>query len=169
MFGDGHVPNVDTARDRCQRSSKSGGRRFLGDEESNRAAPTFRTASTWRVGGVPPKIDPRRSLVLFWRSALSFLSSEPSRVRYCQRLSDSLRGEKSMSEQAPRRPGGRIASRPLHFIWLADGSGSMRVDGKIEALNQAIREAIPYMRTSALENPHATVFVNAIRIADEAH
>lgn len=68
----------------------------------------------------------------------------------------------------PRRPGGRMASRPLHFIWLVDGSGSMRVDGKIQALNHAIREAIPHMRSAARENPHATVFVNAIRFADEA-
>ncbi len=75
-----------------------------------------------------------------------------------------------MSETAiqARRPGGRLASRPLHFIWLVDGSGSMRVDGKIQALNQAIREAIPYMRTASRENPHATVFVNAIRFADDA-
>jgi uncharacterized protein YegL len=70
---------------------------------------------------------------------------------------------------APRRPGGRMASRPLHFIWLADGSGSMRVDGKIQALNHAIREAIPHMRSAARENPHASVFVNAIQFADEAH
>jgi uncharacterized protein YegL len=62
-----------------------------------------------------------------------------------------------------------MASRPLHFIWLADGSGSMRVEGKIQALNHAIREAIPHMRAAAQENPHATVFVNAIRFADEAH
>jgi uncharacterized protein YegL len=61
-----------------------------------------------------------------------------------------------------------MASRPLHFIWLADGSGSMRVEGKIQALNHAIREAIPHMRAAALENPHATVFVNAIRFAEEA-
>jgi uncharacterized protein YegL len=61
-----------------------------------------------------------------------------------------------------------MASRPLHFIWLADGSGSMRVEGKIQALNHAIREAIPHMRSAAQENPHATVFVNAIRFADEA-
>ena len=74
-----------------------------------------------------------------------------------------------MSEPAPRRPGGRMASRPLHFIWLADGSGSMRVEGKIQALNHAIREAIPHMRDAAQDNPHATVFVNAIRFADEAH
>ena len=71
-------------------------------------------------------------------------------------------------EPAPRRPGGRMASRPLHFIWLADASGSMRVDGKIQALNQAIHEAIPHMRAAAAESPHATVFVNAIRFADEA-
>ena len=61
-----------------------------------------------------------------------------------------------------------MASRPLHFIWLADGSGSMRIEGKIQALNHAIREAIPHMRGAALDNPHATVFVNAIRFADDA-
>jgi uncharacterized protein YegL len=61
-----------------------------------------------------------------------------------------------------------MASRPLHFIWLADGSGSMRVEGKIQALNHAIREAIPHMRSAAHENPHASVFVNAIRFSDEA-
>lgn len=68
----------------------------------------------------------------------------------------------------PRRPGGQMASRPLHFIWLADGSGSMRVDGKIQALNNAIREAIPHMQAVARENPHAAVFVKAIRFADDA-
>jgi uncharacterized protein YegL len=61
-----------------------------------------------------------------------------------------------------------MASRPLHFIWLADGSGSMKLNGKIEALNRAISEAIPYMQTVAEENPQATVFVNAICFADEA-
>ncbi len=69
---------------------------------------------------------------------------------------------------APRRPGGLMTSRPLHFIWLADGSGSMRVDGKIQALNNAIREAIPHMQAVARENPHASVFVRAIRFADDA-
>ncbi len=75
-----------------------------------------------------------------------------------------------MSEHltVPRRPGGQMASRPLHFIWLADGSGSMRVDGKIQALNNAIREAIPHMQIVARENPHASVHVSAIRFADQA-
>jgi uncharacterized protein YegL len=71
-------------------------------------------------------------------------------------------------EPAPRRPGGRMAARPLHFFWLADGSGSMRVEGKIQALNHAIHEAIPHMRAAALDNPHAAVFVNAVRFADSA-
>ncbi len=44
----------------------------------------------------------------------------------------------------------------------------MRVEGKIQALNHAIREAIPHMRAAAQENPHATVFMNAIRFADDA-
>jgi uncharacterized protein YegL len=61
-----------------------------------------------------------------------------------------------------------MTSRPLHFIWLADGSGSMRVDGKIQALNNAIREAIPHMQTVARENPHASVYVSAIRFGDDA-
>ena len=41
-----------------------------------------------------------------------------------------------------KRPGGELAARPLHFIWIADCSGSMAVDGKIQSLNTAIREAI---------------------------
>src|ERR1700677_5140541 len=75
-----------------------------------------------------------------------------------------------MSDSAipPRRPGGQMTARPLPFIWLADASGSMRVDGKIQALNNAIREAIPHMQTVARENPHAAVLVRAMRFADDA-
>ena len=44
-----------------------------------------------------------------------------------------------------KRPGGELATRPLHFIWIADCSGSMSVDGKIQALNTAIRDgAAPF-------------------------
>ncbi len=68
----------------------------------------------------------------------------------------------------PRRPGGQMTSRPLHFIWLVDGSGSMRVQGKIEALNAAIQEAIPSMQSIARENPQAAIYVNAIRFGDDA-
>ena len=66
------------------------------------------------------------------------------------------------------RPGGELATRPLHFIWMADCSGSMDVDGKIQSLNTAIKEAIPNMQTVADENPNAQVLVRAIRFSSGA-
>lgn len=68
----------------------------------------------------------------------------------------------------PRRPGGEMARRPLHFFWVADSSGSMAVDGKIQALNNAIREAIPHMQQVAADNPNAEVLVRALRFSDGA-
>jgi uncharacterized protein YegL len=66
------------------------------------------------------------------------------------------------------RPGGRLARRPLHFFFLVDCSGSMGFDGKIQALNTAIREAIPHMRRAADENANADVFVRVVRFSDGA-
>lgn len=68
----------------------------------------------------------------------------------------------------PTRPGGAIATRPLHFIWLADCSGSMAQGGKIQALNHAVREALPHMRKVADDNPNASVLVRAITFATGA-
>ena len=68
-----------------------------------------------------------------------------------------------------RRPGGELATRPLHFIWLADCSGSMGSDGKIQALNNAIREALPHMQRVGDENPNAQVLVRAAKFASGAH
>jgi uncharacterized protein YegL len=65
-------------------------------------------------------------------------------------------------------PGGALASRPLHFIWVADCSGSMSIDGKIQALNNAIREAIPHMQQVAGENPNAQVMVRALAFSNGA-
>jgi uncharacterized protein YegL len=67
-----------------------------------------------------------------------------------------------------KRPGGELATRPLHFVWIADCSGSMGIDGKIQALNNAIREAIPHMQGVADENPNAEVLVRAIRFSSGA-
>jgi len=67
-----------------------------------------------------------------------------------------------------KRPGGKLAARPLHFIWILDASGSMAIDGKIQALNNAIRETIPHMRQVADENPNARVLVRAVRFASGA-
>jgi uncharacterized protein YegL len=66
------------------------------------------------------------------------------------------------------RPGGELATRPLHFIWMADCSGSMDVDGKIQSLNTAIKEAIPNMQAVADENPNAEVLVRAIKFSSGA-
>lgn len=68
----------------------------------------------------------------------------------------------------PKRPGGELATRPLHFIWIADCSGSMGVDGKIQALNTAIRDVIPLMQSVADENPYARVLVRAIKFSNGA-
>ncbi len=67
-----------------------------------------------------------------------------------------------------KRPGGELATRPLHFIWIADCSGSMSVDGKIQSLNTAIREALPHMRAVADENPNAEVLVRALAFGSGA-
>lgn len=63
-------------------------------------------------------------------------------------------------------PGGALSSRPLHFIWIADCSGSMGQRGKIQALNNAIRETIPHMAQVAAENPNAQVLVRAVKFSN---
>ncbi|WP_013324996.1 vWA domain-containing protein [Gloeothece verrucosa] len=73
--------------------------------------------------------------------------------------------------ERPRKsalPGGALATRPLHFFWICDCSGSMEIDGKIEALNYAIRESIPEMRKVANENPNAQLLVRAVKFSDGA-
>jgi uncharacterized protein YegL len=64
-------------------------------------------------------------------------------------------------------PGGPLATRPLHFIFIADCSGSMS-GNKIQSLNHAIREAIPHMRDVAKGNPNAEVLVRAIKFSTGA-
>ncbi len=66
------------------------------------------------------------------------------------------------------RPGGELATRPLEFIWLADCSISMKFSGKMDALNDAIRRAVPHMREVAYENPNAQVYVRAIKFSSGA-
>jgi len=66
-----------------------------------------------------------------------------------------------------KRPGGELATRPLHFIWIADSSGSM-ADAKIQTLNYAIRNAIPDMQKVADENPNAKVLVRVIKFSSGA-
>ena len=66
------------------------------------------------------------------------------------------------------RPGGEYAGRPLHIIWLLDCSGSMAQGGKIEALNNAIREVAPAMRKASEGNPEVQFYVRVIRFSSGA-
>jgi uncharacterized protein YegL len=64
-------------------------------------------------------------------------------------------------------PGGPVSSRPLHFIWILDTSGSMTGE-KIQSLNYAIRESVPSLRKTARENPNAEVLVRAVTFSTGA-
>ncbi len=66
-----------------------------------------------------------------------------------------------------KRPGGALASRPLHFIWIVDCSGSMSGE-KIGTVNNAIQEAIPEMRSAADANPNAQLMVRALEFSTGA-
>ena len=63
------------------------------------------------------------------------------------------------------RPGTHLARRPLHFILVLDCSGSMAADGKIRALNTAVREVLPHLSQVAGENPHADLMFSALRFS----
>lgn len=60
------------------------------------------------------------------------------------------------------RLGGALVRKPLRFFWVLDTSGSMAADGKIQALNVAVREAVPHLQQAARTNPGAEVLMQAL-------
>jgi len=66
-----------------------------------------------------------------------------------------------------KRPDGELASRPLHFIWVVDCSGSMYGD-KIGTVNHAIQSAIPEMADAAKDNPNAQLLVRTLKFSTGA-
>lgn len=64
-------------------------------------------------------------------------------------------------------PGGPMANRPVHFIWLLDCSYSMQGE-KIGQLNYAIREAVPEMRSVAQDNPAAQLLLRTMTFSTTA-
>jgi len=66
-----------------------------------------------------------------------------------------------------RRPGGEMANRPLHFIWILDCSGSM-AGPKIQQLNFAIRECIPAMQDEAKQNPECQMLIRVLTFSSGA-
>lgn len=67
-----------------------------------------------------------------------------------------------------QRPGGELASRPLHFFWMVDCSGSMFSEGKIGTVNNAIQECIPEMVSAADNNPNAQLLIRALQFSTGA-
>jgi uncharacterized protein YegL len=65
-------------------------------------------------------------------------------------------------------PLGSVTRSQLHFFWLADCSGSMRMHGKIQALNNAIHECLPAAREAAASNAFAEMMMRAIKFSTGA-
>ncbi len=68
----------------------------------------------------------------------------------------------------PERPGARLARRPLHLVFLLDCSGSMAAEGKMQALNVAVRETLPHLASVVESAPHADLLVRAIGFSSGA-
>lgn len=66
-----------------------------------------------------------------------------------------------------KRPGGELASRPLHFFWVVDCSGSMYGE-KIGSVNHAIQSTIPDMVDAANDNPNAQLLIRTLKFATGA-
>jgi uncharacterized protein YegL len=73
-----------------------------------------------------------------------------------------------MPESVTIMPGGGISRRPLHFFILADCSGSMKSDGRMQALNFAIASMLPQLAAWEREQDQAQVLIRAIAFADQA-
>ena len=65
-------------------------------------------------------------------------------------------------------PGQEMRAHPLHFIWIVNCSSSMASNGKIQAMNNTIREALPQLRDVAKSNPNVQVLVHAVKFSSGA-
>ena len=61
-------------------------------------------------------------------------------------------------------PGGGVARRPLHFIVMADCSGSMKGE-KMQALNYALRSMLPHLVTWERDQVQAQLLVRILTFA----
>jgi uncharacterized protein YegL len=65
-------------------------------------------------------------------------------------------------------PGLEIAKRQLNFYYLLDTSGSMTMNGRIQALNQSVRQSIPGMTEAASSQPNAILKIHVIKFSNDA-
>ena len=67
-------------------------------------------------------------------------------------------------------PNVRLSNRPLHFIYLCDCSGSMAAQGKMQALNQAIRQSLPGMAPRTMSSVVTSATAKATsRVSNAQH
>lgn len=69
--------------------------------------------------------------------------------------------------QQLKRPGGELATRPLHFFWVVDCSGSMHGE-KIGTVNHAIQATVPDMADAARDNPNAQLLIRTLKFSNGA-
>jgi len=62
---------------------------------------------------------------------------------------------------------GRLGNTPLHFIWICDVSDSMRMNGKIDAMNTAIEKAIVELRDFN-KTANIKIFMRSIKFSTGA-
>ena len=65
-------------------------------------------------------------------------------------------------------PGPAIAARPLHLFFLLDVSGSMGTAGKIQALNQAMREALQGLSSVVADMVGLELLIRVVVFAHDA-
>lgn len=73
-----------------------------------------------------------------------------------------------MTASVTMMPGGGISRRPLHFFILADCSGSMKAEGRMQALNFAIASMLPHLAAWEKEQEQAQVLLRVVAFADTA-
>src|SRR6202045_1091857 len=61
-------------------------------------------------------------------------------------------------------PGGGVARRPLHFIVMADCSGSMKGE-KMQALNYALRSMLPHLVDWEVDQLQARLMIRILAFA----
>jgi uncharacterized protein YegL len=65
-------------------------------------------------------------------------------------------------------PGGGVARRPLHFIVMADCSGSMKGE-KMQALNYALRSMLPHLVDWERDQLQAQLLIRILAFASSPH
>src|SRR5260370_13471703 len=65
-------------------------------------------------------------------------------------------------------PGGGVARRPLHFIVMADCSGSMKGE-KMQALNYALRSMLPHLVDWERDQLQAQLLIRILAFASAPH